>query len=38
MFAQAISASSDSPQGGRRKDRSMSSTPNPFAYTQAVAH
>jgi hypothetical protein len=38
MFAQTISASADSPQGGPRKDRSMSSTPNPFAYTRAVAH
>ena len=26
MFAQTISASADSPRGGRRKDRSMSST------------
>jgi hypothetical protein len=38
MFPKTISVSADSPQGGRRKDRSMSSTPNPFAYTRAVAH
>jgi hypothetical protein len=38
MFAQTISASADSPQGGWRKDRSMSSTPNPLADTRAMAH